>query len=46
MILLKTQIIQLRAPTNFKNNQDKKVITSTQSVWVTRNHLGAISAWV
>ena len=47
MILLKTQIIQLRAPTYFENDQDKKVITSIQSVWVTRptrNHLGAISA--
>ena len=47
MILLKTQNIQLRAPTYLKNDQDKKVITSIQSVWVTRptrKHSGAISA--
>ena len=30
------KIIQLRAPTYFENDQDKKVITSIQSVWVTR----------
>ena len=43
----KLKFILLRVPTNFKNDQDKTVITSIQSVWVTRpsrSDLGAISA--
>ena len=51
MSLIKTQIIQFRAPTYFKNDQDKRVITSIQSAWVTRpprelamSNLGAFRA--
>ena len=44
MIVIKTQIIWFRAPTYFENDQDKTVLTSIQSVWVTRptrSHFGA-----
>ena len=43
----KLKFILLRVPTDFENDQDKTVITSIQSFWVTRpsrSDLGAISA--